>query len=468
VTWLWALWRRQSLRARITIVTTALFAFAVLTGAALLLSLQRVSLIRALDTSAMRAANEVAAGWLKGTRPSTLLPGAGDQMQVVNGRDEVVSASPNTDHTIPLLSPDQLARARAGDKITIAGDPTFTDDRLRVAGVRAGTDTVVVASGLGVIENSERILRTAALVGCPLGVLAMGLATYFIVGRTLRPVAALRRGAVAITAAGLADQRLPVPNAQDEIQRLATTLNAMLDRIDAATKRQRTFVGDAAHELRSPLASLRLQLEVAERVGAVNDWKAVLDDALVDVGRLNRLVEDLLALARSDEGGGTLRRREPVRVDGLVSAVATEYRDSRVPVTVSATPATVDGDPDALRRVALNLLDNAVRYATSGVTVAVHNGRDAAGQPAVELIVADDGPGIAPAERERVFDRFYRIHASRSRESGGTGLGLPIVRDLVRAHGGTVALLDNDPRGLRAIVTLPTATASDLEPLVPG
>ena len=450
--WLSALWREQSLRARITIVTTTLFACAVLTGAVLLIQLQRVSLIRALDSAASRAGAQIAALWVSGNRPRTILGSAGDQIQVVNSLNEVLSYSPDADHTVSLLNAEQLQHARSGHKITMRGDPAITGDRLRIVAVRAGADTVLVASGLGGVESSNRILRTAALIGSPIAVLLVGLATYFIVGRTLRPVAALREGAEEITAAGLADQRLPVPDAQDEVHRLATTLNAMLDRIDSATKRQRTFVGDAAHELRSPLASLRVQLEVAQRVGPDPDWKSVIEDVLLDVDRLDRLVDDLLALARSDEAEGSLRRREPVPLDVLIRDVVESYADARVPVTMATTPGSVEGDPDALRRVAVNLIDNAVRYAASSVNVST--ALDTA-QRTVQLIVSDDGPGIPPAEQERVFDRFYRMNVSRSRESGGTGLGLPIVRDLVRAHGGNVQLAANKPHGLRAIVTLP-------------
>jgi signal transduction histidine kinase len=453
VRWLADLWRKQSLRAHITIVTTTLFAFALVTGAVLLIALQRQSLIHALDSAATKTAQDIAASRQNGPKPPiTALAGAGDQIQVVDADDRVVAHSPGTDAVHPLLSPEQLARGRGGERITIAGDPAITDQSLRVVTVvaddRTTRETVLVASGLGDVENSVRILRTTALIGGPLAVLVMALATYFVVGRTLRPVAALRRGAQAITAAGLADQRLPVPGVQDEVHRLAVTLNAMLDRIDAATARQRTFVGDSAHELRSPLASLRIQLEVAQRLGPAEDWRGMIDDILVDVERLERLVADLLALARSDEAGGVLARTGPVRLDGLVTDVTAGYSDARVPITVSARRVTVDGDPDALRRVTLNLLDNAVRHAGSSVHVAVGPAPDT-------LIVSDDGPGIEPAERERVFDRFYRLHESRSRESGGTGLGLPIVRDLVRAHGGSVRLADNDPHGLRVIVTFP-------------
>ncbi len=454
--WLSHLWRGQSLRARITIVATTLFAFAVITGAVLLLVLQRTSLIRSLDSQAIKTGQAVASTRVTGIKPTNIVAAAGLQIQVLDKTGAVAAASGTADRVKPLLTPDELAAAKRGQAIDIPAERGNTNQELRVLAVPAGEETVLVASGLTGVEDSIRILRDAALIGCPVVVLAMGMATYFIVGRALRPVAALRKGAQEITAADLADQRLPVPDAHDEIYRLAVTLNAMLDRIDAATKRQRTFVGDAAHELRSPLASLRLQLEVAQRVGPARDWPGMLDEVLSDVDRLDQLVEDLLALARSDEAGGVLRRREPVALDQLVTEVAEDYLDARVPVRSSTDAVSVDGDPEALRRVVVNLLDNAVRYARSEVTVDIAvNGNGTA-----ELVIRDDGPGIPEDERERVFDRFYRTHESRSRDTGGTGLGLPIVRDVIRAHGGTVSLADNHP-GLRATVILPVARSDE-------
>jgi signal transduction histidine kinase len=323
-----------------------------------------------------------------------------------------------------------------------------------------GDRTVLVVTDLSRVDDSIRVLTRAALIGGPLAVLIMGGATYLVVALTLRPVAALRHGAADISAAGLANTRLPVPSARDEIYNLAVTLNAMLDRIDAATKRQRTFVGDAAHELRSPLASLRVQLEVAQRLGPEEDWKSLIDDVLVDVDRLDRLVKDLLALARMDENASLLTRRQPVGLDALATAVVGGYRYARVPVTLTeCLPVTVVGDPDGLRRVLVNLVDNAVRHASGSVEVAITaaSGRGDASEAVLQ--VGDDGPGVPPEERERVFDRFYRLEASRSRESGGTGLGLPIVRDLVRAHSGTVRLRDrmDGAPGLLAVVRLPAA-----------
>jgi signal transduction histidine kinase len=208
--------------------------------------------------------------------------------------------------------------------------------------------------------------------------------------------------------------------------------------------------------LRSPLASLRVQLEVAQRMGPESDWPVFIDDVLEDVARLDRLVEDLLALARMDEQKRT-RRLEPVLIDSLVAAVADGYPRARVPVRVDvAEPTELAGDPDALRRVVVNLVDNAIRYAHTEVRIGVKVVRDGK-RDAVSLTVTDDGPGIPEAERERVFDRFYRVEMSRSRQSGGTGLGLAIVRDLVRAHGGSITLQarPDGAEGLVAAVLLP-------------
>jgi signal transduction histidine kinase len=449
-------WTSLSLRGRLSLVATALFTFAVVTGAALLLVLQRYALLHTLDSSAAKAASDAAANVTSGRIPHPLVPTTGGvvAMQVVDADDRVLSASPGADQVFPLLDPTQLKHARDGRRYTIQSETSAT--RYRIVAQPAADKTVLVATDLKSVDDSVRLLGRAAVIGGPLAVLVMALATYGVVSVVLRPVAALRHGAAAITAAGLSDQRLPVPYAQDEIHRLAITLNAMLDRIDIATQRQRTFVGDAAHELRSPLASLRVQLEVIQRLGPEQDLEGAIGDVLIDVDRIDRLVNDLLALARLSEGGGGLARRENVDLAELVSALMPNYANSRVPVTVgTAVPATVSGDADGLRRVAINLIDNAVRYARTNVRVDVELS-EAGGRRLATLLVTDDGQGIPAPERERVFDRFYRVQQSRSRESGGTGLGLAIVRDVIRAHGGSVRLTANPAgRGTQAVVTLP-------------
>lgn len=425
-----------------------------ITGAVLLLVLQRYALTRVLDSNALQTARDIARQVSAGAPyPTTVLPTSGGiyAVQVLDRNDSVLTASPGTDRSAPLLSRAQLAQVRDGNRIELsAPDGSSSAPRYRVIARNVDSRTVVVLTDVSRVDDSLRILTRAALIGGPLAVLLMAAATYGVVALTLRPVAALRHGAADITGAGLAEQRLPVPRAQDEIHRLAVTLNAMLDRIDSATSRQRTFVGDAAHELRSPLASLRVQLEVGQRLGPEDDWAGLIGDVLVDVDRLDRLVADLLSLARLDETG-TLRR-EPVPLDELVEAVSGGYGAARVPVTVETDPVTLDGDPDALRRVVINLVNNAVRYAAKAVHVELR-----AHDRTAVLTVTDDGPGIPTGERQRVFDRFYRVQESRSRESGGTGLGLPIVRDIVRNHGGRVRLGDrpDGEQGLLATVTIP-------------
>ncbi|HEV7193960.1 MAG TPA: ATP-binding protein [Jatrophihabitantaceae bacterium] len=452
-------WARQSLRARLTLLATALFSLAVLTGTVLVLVLQRYTLVRTLDSSALKTAHDIALQ-VKGDKSSeltTVLPTTGGiaAVQVVDRTDRVLAVSPGSDRVVPILDAKQLAQVREGDRIALSN--AVSDAPERALGVRVGDKTVVVITDLKNVNDSVRLLGQVALIGGPLAVLLLALATYGVVALTLRSVAALRHGAADITAAGLADQRLPLPSAQDEIHRLAVTLNAMLDRIDASTTRQRTFVGDAAHELRSPLASLRVQLEVAKRVGPETDLESLVDDVLVDVDRLDRLVYDLLALARSDEAAGRLLHAEPVNLPELLADLVGGYESARVPVEldvdVAAGAGIVNGDIDGLRRVGINLIDNAVRYASARVTVSVESDSSST----LTMLVTDDGRGIPADERERVFDRFYRVQASRSRGSGGTGLGLSIVRDVVRAHGGSVRLAarpDGKP-GLQAIVVLP-------------
>lgn len=456
-------WRRRSLRARITLLATAVFTVALLLAGVILLATVGRSLLNTLDSSAERTGNEVAALVNSGRLPQQLLTGSGgvSMVQVVDADNRVIAASPGVDTAVSMVTRDQLAKVRRGSHLTVSGARASQEDPIRVVAVdantRSGQRTVLVGTDLGRVFDSARLLQRALLFGGPLIVVAMAALTWWVVGLTLRPVAALRRGAAELSAAGLARSRLPEPDAQDEIHSLARTLNDMLDRLDSATARQRRFVGDAAHELRSPIASLRLQLEVAQRLDQSEAMRELTADALLDVDRLAHLIDDLLALARSDERGG-VHTRLPVRLAELAGTVVGGYRDARVPVRLdSDDEVTVLGDADGLHRVLVNLIDNAVRYAASTVTVAVAVRPPAgAGFADAVLTVADDGPGVPASKRERVFDRFYRLDTARSRAEGGTGLGLSIVREIVTAHGGTVGLRDNEP-GLLVEVSLPVA-----------
>jgi len=456
-------WRRRTLRARITLLATAVFTVALLLAGVILLATVGRSLLNTLDSSAERTGNEVAALVNTGRLPQQLLTGSGgvSMVQVVDADNRVIAASPGVDTAVSMVNSDQLAKVRRGAHLTVSGARSSQEDPIRVVAVdantRAGQRTVLVGTDLGRVFDSSRLLQRALLLGGPLIVIAMAALTWWVVGLTLRPVAALRREAAQLSGSGLERSRLPVPDAQDEIHSLALTLNGMLDRLDSSTARQRRFIGDAAHELRSPIASLRLQLEVAQRLDQSPAMRELTDDALLDVDRLTHLIDDLLVLARSDERGGS-HARLPVRLAELAGTVLSGYRDARVPVRqVAGEQVTVLGDADGLHRVLVNLIDNAVRYAASEVTVAVTvRPPSGVGFADAVLTVADDGPGVPASKRERVFDRFYRLDTARSRAEGGTGLGLSIVREIVTAHGGTVSLHDNEP-GLIVEISLPVA-----------
>jgi signal transduction histidine kinase len=438
-------------------LSTAWFTLALIgAGVVALVGISR-SLLNTLDTSAERTASEVAALAIHGTLPEQLLAGSGgvSLVQVVDANNRVVAASPGADSVVSILTADELTRARRGKPLSVSGSRASLDSPLRVVAVRAdtagGQQTVLVGTDLGRVQDSSRLLRRIVLIGTPVAVLAVAAVTWWLVGRTLRPVAALQRGAADLSASGLSRSRLPVPSAEDEIHSLAVTLNDMLDRLDRANIKQQRFIGDAAHELRSPIASLRVQLEVTERLGETAEVRELAADALIDVDRLARLIDDLLTLARSDERG-SLSGRVPIRLDEMCGEVTANYGEARVPVTCGPSdPVAVVGDHEGLKRVMVNLVDNAVRYARGEVRVTVHPDT-APGYAVIE--VADDGPGIPAEKRERVFDRFYRLDTARSRAEGGTGLGLSIVREVVTAHRGTVTLDDNEP-GLRVRVRLP-------------
>jgi signal transduction histidine kinase len=447
-------WRGLSLRARLVLIGATGLAVGLAVGGVVLLGALDLALKRSVDDGAMQTAQRVAQQVEEGGPPDPI-PVVGAPAVVVQVVDEklgVRAASAGSDRLKSLLTAAELRRAQAGDRLELSGERAGVRGELRVVAVEAGPSddrqTVVVAAPASEARSSVRILRGIFLIGFPLLLAALAALAWRVVGLTLRPVEALRRGAEEITGAGAA-ARLPVPDARDEVHRLAVTLNDMLDRLETSRRQQRAFVADAAHELRSPLASMRTQLEVAQRLGPKADLPATLDDLLIDTERLSRLVDDLLLLARADDAGTRAHRRERVDLAALVENLLARYAEGSVALTLVAdSPVWTDGDPDQLRRIVANLLDNAVRHAAGHVVVEVRS-------PAT-VVVVDDGAGIPEADRERVFDRFTRLDDARDRDSGGTGLGLAIVRELVRLHGGRVTLSDASP-GVRAEVAFPAA-----------
>ncbi|HEX4833364.1 MAG TPA: HAMP domain-containing sensor histidine kinase [Trebonia sp.] len=465
-------WWRRGLRARVTITAAAglLVTFAIFD--LLLFTVLRASLTRSLDDSTRQAASSVVALIDARRLPPSVPVAPGVTVQVIGPSGRITDASPDADRLVPMLTrPEALASAAAGTGRLLDGPPFDIPARLRVDAVRAGDGSVVIAAvPYGSVADSLQVVARALLAGTPMLFILFTWLTWLVVGSTLRPVTALRRAAARITATGVPQSDLPVPEARDEVQQLALTLNDMLSRLAGAQARQRALVSDTAHELRSPIASMRAQLEVALDHPGLQDWESTVRDVHADTLRLARLAEDLLLLARLDEraaaGGAGRDRRVPVDLGTLAADVAGRYASATAAVTTTAAPGVIaPGDPGGLDRLLVNLIDNAVRYAAGQVTVGVRaDGRWA------ELTVTDDGPGIAAGDLERAFDRFARLDCARSRgdDDAGAGLGLAIVRATAQAHAGTAALRPAPgPAGLQAVVRLPREPAAP-GPAVPG
>ena len=408
-------WRRRSLRARLTLITSAGLALALALAALLLANALRVALIRGLDDSARQGALEVAALIDQDRLPSPVPVAPGTlTIQVLDAQGRITDVSPGADQLVPMLPPAQAqAAARTGQARMLAGPPLGLPSLLRVVAVPAsGHQVVIAAVSYAQASDSLATLARALVIGTPLLFGLLALATWLVTGYTLRPIAALRRGAAEVTQTGV-PRDLPVPVARDEVRSLAVTLNDMLGRLADAQQRQRDLVSDTAHELRSPIASIRAQLEVALDHPDGLDWPETARDVHADTLRLARLTEDLLLLARLD---GQYLRRRPTDLAAVGESVAARYTAARVPVRAEvAAPAMVAGDPDALRRLLVNLLDNAVRHAASQVRVSVRGDDGWA-----VLVVSDDGPGIPAEDTERAFGRFWRPEGARSR-TGGDG-----------------------------------------------
>ncbi|MFF2959760.1 ATP-binding protein [Streptomyces sp. NPDC057963] len=324
----------------------------------------------------------------------------------------------------------------------------------RFASVRATTSagvTLTVHAGAPLAAEQEAVgsVRGAMLTGLPLLLLVVAGVTWLVTRRALRPVEGIRREMAAITASEDLSRRVPEPGSRDEIARLARTTNETLTALEGSVDRQRRFVADASHELRSPIASLRTQLEV----GAAHPELLDVPGAVADTVRLQALATDLLLLARLD--AGERPGRTTLDLGALVREEVAQRTGGRMVPTVSVPDSgvfEVAGSRGQLARVIGNLLDNAERHARSAVTVSVRSGRGG-----VVVAVTDDGAGVPPEERERIFERFARLDDARSRDEGGAGLGLAIARDVAVRHGGRLSVDGAREGGARFELWLPPA-----------
>lgn len=447
-------WRSRSLRTRLTVLTAGLLCVTLIAGALTLTTVLSRTRVSELDDivrdRAATTAELVAADSLPDALP---VEEPGEIVQVLDAEGLVVASSPSASRTLPVLPLDEVARLRAATATSGVVSPTSSsayDGQARVAVVpttwRGDPVTVVATMPLAEVQGLLRALSLSLVGVVPTLTGILAVAVWLVLGRALHPVERMRSAAAQVARAG-GPGSLPVSPADDEISALARTLNEMLDRLETASARQRRFVADAAHELRSPLATLRASLEVAGQHPEVYRTDELAEDLVGEVLRMQALVDDLLLLARV---GSAPRARVEVDLQDVVrdavggSGAVLQRTD--VTVQVRGSGAAV-GDPPALGRVVRNLVDNAVRHAASRVRVTVGPGT---------VTVDDDGAGIPAADRDRVFERFVRLDEARQREAGGSGLGLAIVREIAREHGGDVTLSRAPLGGLRARVVVPT------------
>ncbi|MFG2909126.1 sensor histidine kinase [Kitasatospora sp. NPDC048286] len=451
----------RSVRARTTLAACLSVAVVLAVASAAVILLLRANLVRTVETGAREQAQAVArlAGEGRLTNPLPLDHGT-DFIQVVDADGHVVAASQNlAGH--PAIAPGGRRAGHDTFDLGALGDEHHQRVTTLTADTPTGPVTVHVGASLRTVDTAEDLATAALAALSGLLLLTVGALTWRATGRALRPVEAIRAEVAAIGDRDL-DRRVPGPRSDDEIARLADTMNAMLERLEAAGARQRRFIADASHELRSPLAVLRTQLEVAlthPDPGVRND---LVSGALQDTERLQALATDLLLLARLDATGHDWPH-EPVDLADLVRTTVAARGSEPHPVTVHAsTPVTVHGNPLWLGRLLTNLLDNGQRHARHHVTVSLHV--DGATGHAL-LDVSNDGPPIGPADREKIFERFTRLDDARSRDDGGTGLGLPIARDIAAVHGGTLTVLDTPGTAtFRTRIPLPARRSAGHEP----
>jgi len=444
-------------RVRTTVAATLVVGVALAVGGVLLVDQQRRALTDSVETAARLRAGDIARLLVDASVPEAITvppenEGVAQVVEVASG--EVIASSTNIAgeaRISDLSAPLGRSRAETVEHLAV-GDEGF---RIVARGVEAGGERFVVysAASLEPVDESGSTLVGLLLTGLPVLLLVVAAVSWVVVGWALRPVERIRAEVAGIGDREL-DRRVPEPGSGDEIDRLARTMNGMLTRLETAVDRQRRFVADASHELRSPLAVMRTDLEVDLAHPGRADWEQTEREVLAEAIRLERLVDDLLVLARADSGPYVVPD-QPVDLDEIVLEEANRSRsENRVTIDVSkVSGAQTRGDSLSLRRVVRNLLDNARMHAREEVRVELEELGTS-----VVLSVVDDGPGIAAGDRTRIFERFARLDDARDRDGGGSGLGLAIVRDVVVAHGGAVRVADSES-GARFVVTLPSSSA---------
>ncbi len=456
---------RGTLRVRVTAAAVVLLTVALVVSVVALAGFLRATLVGSVEHHLDNQINEVVALARSGELPAALAPTGREsgQIQVVAADGRVVARSSGVASSVRF---DVLARPAPDARIAATVDGVKVDgdrgEHYRV--IARATETPsgpVVVYGVSTLRGADRAVRAlgvASLVGIPTLVLLAGLFAWRSVRRALAPVDAMSAEVDEIEAHAL-DRRLAPPAGDDEIARLARTLNHMLDRLDTAVRQQRRFAAAASHELRSPLTAVRAQLEVGLAYPDRTDWTATAGNVLGEVDRLERLAGELLDLARLDAGGagegtGLAPRRERLDIAELVGreAASPEWRDLPLRTVPPPTPPPVVlADPDLITRVVRNLLANAGRHACSSIVI-----ETGCSGTLAWVRIANDGPPVPAEHRELIFEPFARIDGARAARSGGAGLGLAIARRIARVHDGDLTL-EPGSEGAAFRLTLPLA-----------
>jgi signal transduction histidine kinase len=453
-------WRRLvrragpgTVRARVTVVAGLALTAAVVLGLVVMYRLQLNSADQTIHGQLGTYAAQIEQSAVRGRFPQPL-PDSGlgqtAQAQVLAPDGTVLAATRNWADR-PALYLYTLAPGSTTPVRTPAGDRILPDD-LSEYGEHAtvgGRPVAIITTARTYLQSQvEQTFARLLVIGVPVLLVLTGGTVWLVVGRALRPVEQIRGAVTAITSADLS-QRVPEPGTGDEIGRLARTMNDMLARLEDAAARQRRFVADASHELRSPLTAIRTGLEVGLAHPDRAPWPQIADRAVRQSQRLEQLIAQLLVLAKAD-AHQPAARRQPVDLAALLTDLGSATPAPGISIELSvATGTTTTGNPEDLSRMFRNLLDNAVRYARHRVLVTA-----AAGPDGVVVQIADDGPGIPAEERERVFGRFVRLDASREQASGSAGLGLAIAREIATAQGATIVLTEAPGGGTRAVVSM--------------
>lgn len=450
--------RPLTVRARATLGACAVVAIALAIASMALVGLLDANLLHNAEADADAQADAVAQAAVAGKLDPLLPPTHGaDFIQVVAENGRVLTSSQNLAGRPPISQhqPTSPGTVRSTWDIGLLGDQQRQQVVQVTTETGSGLITVYAGTSLRDADAADDTTSAALLVGVPLLLVTVAVVTWWVTGRALRPVEAIRAEVAEISDRDL-HRRVPVPQTHDEIARLAATMNATLDRLESSGLRQRQFIADASHELRSLITVLRTQLEVALAVRDPAAWPELISGALEDTDRLQQLAVDLLLLARIDAAEPL--PDQPLNLTELVREAVDKRHGDRVPVSAELAPdVQVTGSGLWLTRVVTNLLDNAQRFADHSIavrlTVLAQDGAELA-----VLEVTDDGPGIPPTDRERIFERFTRLDDARSRDHGGAGLGLAIARDLAAHHYGTLTAEDA-ARGARLVLRLPLAPA---------